>query len=123
MLKHFKTVMTFGFAAMLIAACGSTDEPLKKLEKLTDRIEKNADNFTDEEWDEVASEMEEIQEEMADRKYTEEELREIGRLKGRCFVRMTKKAMKDASETFDDLSKQLEGGIDGFLEEMSKDED
>lgn len=108
---------------MLLAACGNTDEPLKKLEKLTDRIEKNADNFTDEEWNEVISEMDEIDSEMADREYTDEELKEIGRLKGRCFARMTRKAMKDASETFDDLSKQLEGGIDGFLEEMSKDED
>ena len=52
--------------------------------------------------------------------YTDEELKEIGRLKGRYLGYITKQAIKETEKQANDFLKELEGGISGFLEAMSE---
>ena len=47
------------------------------------------------------------------------ELKEIGRIKGQILAKMTKSAVKDLKKQMEDLSKQLEGGLEGFMEEIN----
>ena len=51
--------------------------------------------------------------------YTDEELKEIGRIKGQILAKMAKSAVKDLKKQMEDLSKQLEGGLEGFMEEIN----
>lgn len=51
--------------------------------------------------------------------YTDEELKEIGKLRGQILAKMTKRAIKDFTKQVYDLSKQLEGGLERFLGEIN----
>lgn len=62
-----------------------------------------------------------IEKELAKHEYTDEELKEIGRLKGKCMGYLTKQSLKDLEKQIKDLTKELEGGIEGFLEVLSND--
>ena len=62
-----------------------------------------------------------IEEELAKYEYTDEELKEIGRLKGKCMGYLTKQSLKNLEKQIKDLTKELEGGIEGFLEVLSND--
>lgn len=50
------------------------------------------------------------------------ELREIGRLKGKIIAKMAKSTVNDLKKQMEDLSKQLEGGLEGFMEEINNEE-
>lgn len=54
--------------------------------------------------------------------YSDEELREIGRLKGKIIAKMAKSTVNDLKKQMEDLSKQLEGGLEGFMEEINNEE-
>ena len=53
---------------------------------------------------------------------SDEELREIGRLKGKIIAKMAKSTVNDLKKQMEDLSKQLEGGLEGFMEEINNEE-
>lgn len=53
--------------------------------------------------------------------YTDEEMKEIGRLKGKCAGLIAKKTMNSATQKLGDISKQAEGMIEGFMEGFGED--
>ena len=86
-----------------------------------EKVEDRYDEFTDEDWEKIVSEYEKIEEELSKYDYSEEDLKEIGKLKGRIFAKMTKNAVKDFSKQIEDLGKQIEGGIEGLFEDLKED--
>ena len=86
-----------------------------------EEVEDKYDEFTDEDWENIASEYEKIEEELSKYDYTDEELKEIGKMKGKVLAKMAKSAVKDFSKQIEDWSKQIEGGLEGFFEELNED--
>ena len=96
------------------SSCETSKTPISELSSLVEKVEDRYDEFTDEDW-------EKIEEELSKYDYSEEDLKEIGKLKGRIFAKMTKNAVKDFSKQIEDLGKQIEGGVEGFFEELKED--
>ena len=81
-----KVALLFALFAMLfVTACSGPQTPVKELRSIVDEIEKNYDSYTDEELGDVITQLEAIEKEMEQYEYTDEELREIGRLNGRAY--------------------------------------
>lgn len=114
-LMIFAVVMTM-LAAMV--ACSTPQSAINDLESLVEKVEKNRKEYTDEEWTTVLKEYSTINEELKANEYTDEELKEIGRLKGRYMGLLTKSAMKVAGSQLKTFFKQLEGGMEGLGEEL-----
>lgn len=112
----FTFIMLLGFAS-----CDSSQSAIRNLEVLLNEIEENHQSYTKEEWEKVSLSYFAIEEELAKYEYSEEELKEIGRLKGKCMAYLTKQSLKDMEKQMKNLTKELEGSVKGFLEVLSKD--
>ena len=107
------------FVALLLAlslTVSCTSDPKERLENLLERVENNGNSFNEEEWESVFNELDCIENEIDKKNYSKEELREIGRIKGRLLGCITRTALGDMQEQLTGLSAILTGGLVGFLE-------
>lgn len=102
-------------------SCDSSQSAVRDLEMLLNEIEANYQSYSEEDWEDMLMSYYAIEEELAKHEYTDEELKEIGRIKGRCLGYLTKQSVKDLEKQLKDLSKEIEGGIEGLLEVLSDD--
>lgn len=107
--------------SLVFSSCETSKTPVEHLSSLVEEVEDKYDEFTDEDWENIASEYEKIEEELSKYDYTDEELKEIGKMKGKVLAKMAKSAVKDFSKQIEDWSKQIEGGLEGFFEELNED--
>lgn len=104
-----------GFSLTLSAA-EPKEKCIKKLEKLNKEVKKEAANFTDEDWDAVLEQYNAISEELKTYEYTEEELRYIGKQKGRFLGMVAKKSLTKGSKQLNEFLQQMGGFLEGLLE-------
>lgn len=114
----FLTVVTFIMLLGMIS-CDSSQSAIRDLEVLLNEIEANYHSYSEEDWENMSLSYSAIEEELAKHEYTDEELKEIGRMKGRCLGYLTKQSIKEIEKQLEDFGKELEGGIEGFLEVLS----
>lgn len=120
MKKYLFICLTFALV-FSFTSCDSSQSAINDLEVLLHEIETNYQTYTEEDWENMSLSYSAIEEELAKHEYTDEELKEIGRLKGKCMGYLTKQSIKDLEKQIKDLTKELEGGIEGFLEVLSND--
>mgnify|MGYP003450679053 FL=1 len=118
MKKYLFICLTFALV-FSFTSCDSSQSAINDLEVLLQEIETNYQTYTEEDWENMSLSYSAIEEELAKHEYTDEELKEIGRLKGKCMGYLTKQSIKDLEKQIKDLTKELEGGIEGFLEALS----
>jgi hypothetical protein len=114
----FLTVVSFVMLLGMIS-CDSSQSAIRDLEVLLNEIEANYQSYSEEDWENMSLSYSAIEEELAKHEYTDEELKEIGRMKGRCLGYLTKQSIKEIEKQLEDFGKELEGGIEGFLEVLS----
>lgn len=120
-MKRLLTICLTFMILFGITSCDSSQSAIRDLEILLNEIEENHQSYTEEDWENMSLSYSAIEEELAKYEYTDEELKEIGRLKGKCIGYLTKQSLKDLEKQIEDLTKELEGGIEGFLEVLSND--
>lgn len=89
---------------------------ISRLESLVERVEKQGNDLSRQQWSQVKAEYDEICAKMKQYEYTAEQLQEIGRLKGRFYAACTKNALNAAGGWFNDFIEQAGGVINGFLD-------
>lgn len=103
-------------------SCGTPQASvINDLETLVNDVEENHAEYTVEDWERVTVSYSEIEEELLQYEYTDEELKEIGRLKGRYIGYLTKYTVEELKQGVHDIMKELEGGIEGFMEVLETD--
>ena len=107
---------------LVFTSCETSQTPVNDLSSLLEKIDNNSENYSEEDWNNITNEFTEIEEELSKYEYTDEELKEIGRIKGQILAKMTKSAVKDLKKQMEDLSKRREGGLEGFFEEFNNGE-
>lgn len=121
-MKHVNIFLIAIICSLLAISCNNAKTNIDELSLLIEDIEENSDNYTDEDWEYVIEEYSLIEQEMENYEYTDEELREIGRLKGIFAMKIAKQVLKDYTEDIKDMQLQFEGGLDGIKEELNKDD-
>ena len=119
-----KIIICLSFvASLLLTACHSKNDPMNELNALTEQLSEDTSEYTEEDWETVSNQLEMIDAEIQQYRdqYTDEEMKEIGRLKGKCAGLITKKAINSATQKLEDVSKQAEGMIEGFIEAFGED--
>lgn len=101
---------------LCVVSCDSPQNAIRELESLLSEIEANYQYYSDEDWDYITMRYDEIEEKISTYQFTDEELKKIGHMKGKCIGYMTKQSINDLEEEIRIFSKELEGGIEGFLE-------
>lgn len=119
-----KNIICLSFiVSLLLTACHSKNDPMNELNALTEQLSEDTSDYTEEDWETVGNQLEVIDAEIEQYRdqYTDEEMKEIGRLKGKCAGFIAKKTMNSATQKLGDISKQAEGMIEGFMEGFGED--
>jgi len=88
MIKTIKLLQLFLLIIMssfFLSSCGS--DSISRLRSLCEIVEEDGSNFTVEDWEGVVEEYNDIKEEMSNERFTQDEMKEIGRLEARLFVK------------------------------------
>lgn len=108
----------------LCVSCTSKQASIDQLSDLYERLSGDTSEYTNEEWDYLCAQYEQIEIELKkyDKDYTDEELIEIGKLKGKCLAQITKHTINDAATQIKNASKEAIGIVEGLLEETKQQE-
>lgn len=116
MKKIFGILIAVLTASFMVACATPEEKSMRSLQELYEDMELNHENYTIEDWEKVQVEFEVITAQMKLHNYTDEQLREIGKLKGKCSAYLTKGLFKRAEKGFIEFS----GILEGYLEELEQ---
>ena len=89
----------------LLFSCSSKRSPINELSNLSEEISTNGNSYNDEDWEAAAEKFEGITEELERYSYSEEEQKEIGKLKARVYYLFGSKYGKNKlKQIFNELS-------------------
>lgn len=102
-------------------ACTTKMGPIGNLADLTEEVQANGSNYSAEDWNAVSNELDAIENEIEQYRdeYSDEELKEIGRLKGILLAQYTKYSIKSIKGGVENAITEAEGLIDGFMNSFS----
>ena len=105
---------------LLLASCSSQRAAINDLASLVEKVEKNGENYTLADWDNVIQKCARIENELQKHEYSKEENEEIGTLKGRLAAIVAKDILIFSAKKTESMKEQLGPGINSFLEELLK---
>ena len=93
----------------LMFSCNSKQSPINELSDLAEEISENGNNYSDEDWEAAADQFEGITEELEGYNYSDEEQKEISKLKARvCFLFGSKYGKNKIKQFFNEMSGAME---------------
>ena len=114
-MKKVFSLLILAFLASLMMACATPEEKsLRSLQDLYEDLQLNHENYTAEDWERAQVEFEVITAEMKLHHYTDEQLREIGKLKGKCSAYFSKGTLKKLEKGLIELGGAMEGFLEGL---------
>jgi hypothetical protein len=110
-----QTILFLGFLIAL-SSCNNVQSRLNSAEAEIEYAEQNKEDMTDADWSALEKKMQELESDLEQNrdKYTDEQVKEIGKLQGRYFAVAVKKGINDFQEALKDLGNQAEGFIEGI---------
>ena len=115
-------VITFCVSLFLsLSACSTKQGPINDLSDLAEEVQANGSNYSAEDWNAVNEDLEVIESEIEQYKdeYTDEELKEIGRLKGILLAQYTKASVNSITSGVENAMKEAEGLVEGLFDGFS----
>ena len=111
-----KRIYFFIMLVMSIAftSCDKKQSAINDLENFSEELKENSSDYSSQDWEEANEQYQLLVEQIEQYEYTDEELKEIGKLKARCLKQMTKGAMKQFQDGIHSITKQMEGAIEEF---------
>jgi hypothetical protein len=99
-------------------SCNHTQSGIDKASSMIENAEKNQRVLSQEDFDKMGIKMEALQKDLEENRkdYTDEQVKEIGKLQGRYAAIAIKKGMNDFQESVNDLGNQMEGFIEGITD-------
>lgn len=93
----------------MLLSCSSKQAPIDCLSNLAEELSENGDNYSDTDWESAVEQFERISENLEDYSYTNDEQREIGKLKMRiCYLFGSKYGMNKLKQFVNELSGAME---------------
>ena len=122
-MNNFIKALFIGMLLITFNSCETKNTPISELEELSTDLKTNSDYYTEEDWISVTEKLNNIETELEQyrHEYTDEELKEIGHLKGVCAAYLFKQNLKTTSRQIHDAIMILKGGVDGVMETITED--
>ena len=101
--------------SLVLTACNKQEQAIDDLRSFSEQLKEESAEYTQEDWQQAGDQYQQIVEEINQYEYTDEQLKEIGRLQAVCIKQMSKGAMKLLRQNINSISKQLEGALEEFM--------
>lgn len=119
-MKKILTICLIAAMAVSMQSCSTRRAAINDLASLVEKVEKNGENYTLADWDNVIQKCARIENELQKHEYSKEENEEIGTLKGRLAAIVAKDILIFSAKRTESMKEQLGPGINSFLEELMK---
>lgn len=116
-------VLCFWMSMCIFCSCNTKQSTMNELRDLANDLQENSQNYTGTEWEEAIIKYCELEELLAENTYTDEELKEIGRMKARCISVFVRAYVVGLKGYIHNVKKQLEGAMEEFNGQSSEWED
>ncbi len=116
MKKFFGVLVAIILTSFMVVYATPENESLSSLQELYEEMELNHENYTKEDWEKVKIEFDSITSQIKLDDYTADQIKEIGKLKGKCSAYLTKGLLKRAEKGLIELG----GILEGYLEEFKQ---
>lgn len=115
-----KNYVLLVFFFLGLCSCDIFQSTIDQAKSEIEYAEKNIEVMTTEDWSELEIKMQEFEIEFEQNrdKYSDEQIKEIGNLKGRYAALLFKKGMNDIKDSIKDVGDQLEGFIEGIQDNL-----
>jgi len=114
---------TFFLTALLcifvLCSCDKKQYAIDNLSDLVEKVEKNASDFTEEDWAEVDQQYDKIIAEIDKYDYSSDDSKRISKLKGKYSGLKTRNTFNKIVDGIDKTAKEVKGAIEGFTEGLS----
>ena len=117
MKKYIVTLFT-SLCLLGMTSCDHKQAAIDELEGLAEDLKESSEQYTKEDWNAATEQYQAIETELEQYEFTDEELKEIGKIKARCFKYFSKGSIMMIGKELKSFRIQLEGAI----EELSKDD-
>lgn len=101
--------------SLVLTACNKQEQAIDDLRSFSEQLKEESADYTQEDWQQAGEDYQQIIEEIEQYEFTDEQLKEIGRLQAVCIKQMSKGAMKIMRHNMNSISKQLEGALEEFM--------
>lgn len=105
-------------AVLLIACSDKKADALNDLEAMTEQLTTETTEFTQDDWDVEQNQFDQICEELEQYNFTDQELKYISELKGRCTAVFARKKASDFKNDLHRMGQEVKGFLDGFTKEI-----
>lgn len=102
--------------SLILFSCNSKSGPVDDLRDLSMELQENSNGYSEKDWEEAKQKYENIETQLQQYDYTDEELKEIGKLEGKCSTYFMKSYIKSIKRNIHNLSKEIEGAAEGVKE-------
>ena len=127
---HFNTnnmnrILSFSLTlifAMVLASCSSKQSPVNELKSLAKDLTENSTEYSSEDWENAITKYAEIEQELQQNTYSDEELKMIGKYKAQCLRAVAKSSASILKKQMHDYKMQMEGAseeMEGIVNDMS----
>lgn len=107
------------FAILMFSSCDKKQHAIDNLSDLVEKVDKNASDFTEEDWAEVDQQYDKIIAEIDKYDYSSEDSKRISKLKGKYSGLKTRNTFNKIVDGIDKTAKEVKGAIEGFTEGLS----
>lgn len=101
-------------AVFLIGCSDKKADALNDLEAMTELLTTETTDFIQDDWDVAQSQFDQICEELEQYDFTDQELKHIGELKGKCTAVFARKKASDFKNDLHRIGQEVKGFLDGF---------
>jgi len=107
------------FAILLFSSCDKKQRAIDNLSDLVEKVEKNASDYTEEDWAEVDQQFDKIIAEIDKYDYSSNDSKRISKLKGKYSGIRTRNSISKFVDGIDKAAKEVKGAIEGFTEGLT----
>ena len=108
--------------SLLIWSCNQSQFKIDSVSNIIEEAEHRKDAIPKQDFEKIKSKMAELQKDLDDNreKYTDDQIKEIGKLQGRYSAILVKKGLNDIQESIKDFGNQMDGFIEGISDTTKK---
>lgn len=111
-----KLLLSFILVTLFFSCATQEQRGIAQLRKFTISLQQDSPNYTEMDWSNSIDEYEQITQSLANGRFTDEERREIGRLKGQCTAVYSQYALQVFESELRGAASELEGALEGFYD-------
>jgi hypothetical protein len=110
--------MLFLGLSVLTQSCDKKQSQIDQIDSIVKRAEQNKDVLSEMDWKNLDEKMQKLQYNLENnrKEYSEEQIRQVGKLQGKYAALLIKKELKDFQKSVNNLGSQMEGFIEGITD-------